>query len=817
MIDLSPARWIWLPSQRCLPNTFVLFRRVLTLNKAVERVSGWITADSRYTLSVNGARVQYGPAPCDPRYQDVDPVDITALLKPGDNVIGVQAHYFGHGDGTWPMGSPGLIARLDVRFADGEQMQLATDAQWLARLDRAHRPGQHPQWYLRALQEEFDARLHPYGWDTPAYTPDAQWLPAMTLPGSSSTPALFAGGPAYLLNADLPRDLTGAVMQPSRISYGLHPRSIPPIDESPVTPARMTGAGRVRWLRAPEDWFENRIPGSFEIQSESIARDAGDGIVLPPTPEGTGWFVTFALHEEVTGWPTIDVSAPEGAVIEIITQESHDPASTLWLDTHFFHWTRLICRAGRNTFACAEWEAHRWIQLHIRNASAAVTIHSVGARRRRFPWPNAARIRCADPDLQRLFDACVNTLHNSAIETLMDGAGRERQQYSGDCGHQAQVIRAVFGETRLPARYLRTFSQGMTHEGFFLDTWPAYDRLARVTQRQLGVTQWGPILDHGLQFMSDCWRHYIETGDRDALSEPYPRLLRFKDYLQAHFDRSDDLLHVTDLGIPVVWIDHDAYKSQRDKQCAYNLAAAYGLFDLAQLAEAFEDRGAARHARALGDVLLRNVKRKFWDKKRKLLVINKPWQEEDGEARLCDRSLALAVLLKIHRDVGACVEALASCPPELGLSYPATANWRLKALAVSGRADLVIRELRERWSVLPSVLHNNTVQETWQVGTDGTGQYSHCAAAPLQVLIQDVLGVQPVEPGYARYEVRPQPALRSLGDVDITVHTPHGPLRAQSRGAEVSLDTPASGVGVLVLENHAHPLSPGQAHVFQWA
>ena len=29
--DLSPARWIWYPSGRTLPNTFILFRRQLQL------------------------------------------------------------------------------------------------------------------------------------------------------------------------------------------------------------------------------------------------------------------------------------------------------------------------------------------------------------------------------------------------------------------------------------------------------------------------------------------------------------------------------------------------------------------------------------------------------------------------------------------------------------------------------------------------------------------------------------------------------------------------------------------------------------------
>ena len=43
------------------------------------------------------------------------------------------------------------------------------------------RPAQPKRWFLRALQEEFDARQHPYGWDTPEFTPHDDWVSAMLL------------------------------------------------------------------------------------------------------------------------------------------------------------------------------------------------------------------------------------------------------------------------------------------------------------------------------------------------------------------------------------------------------------------------------------------------------------------------------------------------------------------------------------------------------------------------------------------------------------------------------------------------------------
>ena len=64
-ITLKPAKWIWLPAQRTLPNSFVLFRREVDLPAAPTRADGWISADSRYKVTINGAKqaVQlFGPA-----------------------------------------------------------------------------------------------------------------------------------------------------------------------------------------------------------------------------------------------------------------------------------------------------------------------------------------------------------------------------------------------------------------------------------------------------------------------------------------------------------------------------------------------------------------------------------------------------------------------------------------------------------------------------------------------------------------------------------------------------------------------------------
>ena len=152
--DLNPARWLWYPSARCLQNTFVFFRRELNLTQSVRRATGWIAADSRYLLEINGQRVQWGPAPADPRWAEADPVDLSHSLNLGKNIIGVTVLYYGQGDGTWPIGKPGFLFWLDLEYADGRTEKLVSDPSWKSYLARAWKPGHYKRWYLRALRRE---------------------------------------------------------------------------------------------------------------------------------------------------------------------------------------------------------------------------------------------------------------------------------------------------------------------------------------------------------------------------------------------------------------------------------------------------------------------------------------------------------------------------------------------------------------------------------------------------------------------------------------------------------------------------------------
>lgn len=800
--DLTDARWVWFPSKRTLANTFVLFRRSLTLATSPRRALGHLTVDSRYLLEVNGRRVQWGPAPSDPRAFELDPVELAPFLNAGENVIAVTALHYGLGDGTWPCGKPGFLFHATIDVPGASSLRITSgDEGWQCQLGKSW-TNRSKRWYLRSLQEEFDARLFPWGWNRPGFRADRTWRRPMPLELANDRTPIASTYNDYAYNA-------GARPEDTQLRL----RTLPPMKETSVA-ARLVTSAWLRWNVDPREHFDYLVPDAYAADRAPSAQKLGGGRYQVVLDGKRAAVLTFDLPEEITGWPAFTIDAPVGTTIELLVHEHHDasPAGRALMDGGRNNWSRLICKAGRLRFEPFDFEAFRWMQVHIHGARGPVTIEDVGARRRQLPFPHQAAVHCGDPGFDRVLRASVNTIANTAQETLVDGMGRERQQYSGDIGHQVQALHLVHGETRLAARFLTTFSQGLTKDGYFMDCWPAYDRLVRLGQRQLDLTPWGPIIDHGVGFLFDNHNHYMLSADVEPLRETYPRLCRFVDYLHG-LRAPDGLLPVENLGVPTVWIDHDAYRAQRHKRCAFNLYVAAALeHAFAPICRLMGHPGRARSAEAFARLLIRRTVATFWSAKHGTFVVNLPWLREDGEPRTCDRSLAQAVLFNQNPrgQNAASLKTLAEAPPSMGLSYPANAIWRQWALAENGHADVVIKEVGTEWASMDAVRLNNTISEHWKVAPDTGNQMCQATLGPIVVTYTSLAGIRPLAPGFARARVRP--AVADLPALTLSAFTVKGPIvfdYEAARARPLRIVMPAGCEGELVLDRgEARGLTP---------
>jgi alpha-L-rhamnosidase len=772
-IDLSPARWIWYPMERCLANTVILFRKTINLNTIPFKAFGFVLADSRYKLTINGKRVQWGPAPCDPRWMEADPLDLTDYLEAGENVIACSVLYFGLGDGTSPIGKPGFIFKLDIEFPDGTSSQIISDDNWQSCLARSWRPGNYKRWFLRSFQEEFDSRLYPYGWDLPGFVPNNNWLASKIYGSNGDKPTVCNGTPEYLWEISGNKDICS-----------IRERSVPLMQETMIHGFTLCEAAWISWKRPAEEYFESITDEAFDFEWGKPAAEIKKGEWLIDVRKDKAATLTFECKEQMVGWPNFTIDAPEGTIVEILVHEAHKPGGPVFLNSHFNSWTRFICREGVNDFETFDFESYRWIQFHIRNYNRPVTLKNIAVRRRMYPWKHNPEIFTNDKVLQRLFDASVNTMYNCAQETIVDGMARERQQYSGDGSHQLHAIYYSFGDAQLPARFVNTFGQGLGTDGVFMDSWPAFDRLARVMERQMQLTGWGPIIDHSVGFCFDSWYYFLYTGKIEALKETYPRLLIFFTYLQNSLGE-DGLVPVEDLGMPSVWIDHLAYKKQRHKQCALNLyVAAMCKHALSKLCSVFGDDDWNMKIADFGKQLEIKCIDKYWDSGKRAFVCNLPWIVEEKEIRYCDRSLATSIIFNQCPDTNneIALKILSECPSELGLSYPCNAIWRYWALAKGKAIQIVIDDFRNRWGIMDSVIENNTLQEFWEVTHDSGHQWSHCAVSPLIMIYHGILGIQPVKPGFEKCTITPQPG--DIEKLSMLAHTVKGTIVFEMAGKQ---------------------------------
>jgi alpha-L-rhamnosidase len=767
-LDLSPAKWIWFPSGRTLPNTFIFFKKLFNLSETPTKATGWILGESRYKLYLNTDRIQWGPAPSDPRWSEADPIDFTGKLKSGQNVIGVEVLFYGFGDGTWPIGKPGFIFKLDLAYQSGKTESIISDESWITQLANAWKPGQYKRWYLRSLQEEFDSRLYPKNWNTEAN--EGFWHNAQAIAGAKAdTPVIASWSRDYLYDAG-GGNISGAE---------LRKRSIPMLNEEFVNVKQLSEQFWIKWEIPADTYFQYVTPEkeSFEVIRENYAKTTVNQWIIEPKSDLAA-VLTFEFEQQHVGFPYFTIEASEGTIIELLVHEGHEiNSSATIMNSHFNSWSKFICKEGKNRFETFDYESLRWLQLHVRNAKGTIKISDVGMRRRVYPFANLPKFACSEPKLDKLFRACVNTIHNQSQETIVDGMARERQQYSGDLGHVLHALMRGFGETKIVARFLNTFSQGLTKAGYFLDTWPAYDRLARLMEREIGITEWGPIIDHGVGFNFDCFYYYQYSGDIEALREVYPRLKTFLKYLKS-IQNVDGTMPVENIGIPAVWIDHNAYKKQKHKECAFSLyVAAMCKIATPVLARAFNDEKFAKEAEDFGVGVLNSTNKKYWDTSKGVFVCNKPWIAEENEVRYCDRSLAMAVLyeLNLSKNHSNSIKILTEKPKELGLSYSANANWRYWALAKGKKMDVVLNEFKNEWYPAPSVQLNNTMAEFLDIKPDNNGQWSHASIAPFYSIYMDIAGVKPLKVGFEEIEIEPQ--MGDLEELIIEHHTIHGSIK----------------------------------------
>jgi hypothetical protein len=169
-------------------NSWLAFRKHVTLASAPASAIADIAVDSKYWLWINGhlavfeGGLKRGPNHTDTYY---DEIDLQPFLTAGDNTIAVLVWYWGKdGDSHQSSGKGGLLFQADI---DGTRV--VSDATWRVRAHTGYvaqtDPG--PNFRLSEWNVQFDARLDLTGWTLPGYD-DSAWATATVKGRTPATP-----------------------------------------------------------------------------------------------------------------------------------------------------------------------------------------------------------------------------------------------------------------------------------------------------------------------------------------------------------------------------------------------------------------------------------------------------------------------------------------------------------------------------------------------------------------------------------------------------------------------------------------------------
>lgn len=496
------------------------FRRTFDLADPVHsKLTVHVSADSRYVLYCNGVCVGRGPAKGDINHHFYDTLDLTSHLQRGRNVLAaivLDMSRVAHRP-AW-LGAPcsvmtyagGFVLEGAVTDAQGAvAVDLQTDARWCVAVDRGYR-FQNEQTTFEGYHGYFEHRVgaqEPAGW-TRADFDDSAWAKA-----------------TVMFKAERREDRRDPASP-----YGLMPRMIPMMEEAmpaPFPDAYVAGGAAVS-------------PAWRNLLSSDAP------LTLPP-----GEKVDLVLDMGVltTAFPRITVSGGTGSVLRLTYAEAlrlpwSTPGAKLLgkqqslanLASHYADentgWT--FDRRGRvagwcdiwepsggeEVFEPLHWRAFRYIGLQITVGPEPLTLHSVRQRFTAYPYRIAATFESSDPKLDRIWAVGLHTMRMCSHETFEDCPHYEQMQYAGDTMITSQLALFTTGDGRLSRQALYHFDWSRLTDGLTQSRYPS--RLVQV------IPAWS------IHWITSIRDYFLCTGDRATVADLLPGVRAVLDWYRRH-------------------------------------------------------------------------------------------------------------------------------------------------------------------------------------------------------------------------------------------------------------------------------------------
>jgi len=434
----------------------------------------------------------------------------------------------------------------------------------------------------------------------------------------------------------------------------------------------------------------------------------------------------------------------------------------------------------------------------------------------------SATFECSDPELNKIWEVGAYTMDLTTREFMMDGIKRDRWTWSGD---------AI--QSYLMNYYLRFDSE-------------AVKRTIRQLRGKDPVTAHiNTILDYTFYWFIALGDYYHYTGDVAFIKEMYARAKSLMDYTIGRLTAEGLAIGQPDDWVFVDWVDFPMHK--RGILCFEQILLYKSLKTMAQCAELCNDTTVSYTEMA--DTLRSRTNQLFWDNKKHAYLHALEPELNEQITKFPNMMAILFGFADAERQQEIMKHVMQNNEVP-AITTPYMRFYELAALCQLGQQKEVLKEIKSYWG---GMLRNgatsfwekyNPEENETPTATIRTSSYDNEAlnspssfllppsptvphlemygrpygkslchawgASPVYLLGKFYLGIEPIEPGYKHYVVKPN--LGGLDYINGKVPTPFGPISIQINKDRLTVSSPQGiGIGTVIFNGQTAELLPGQS------
>jgi alpha-L-rhamnosidase len=535
------------------------------------------------------------------------------------------------------------------------------------------------------------------------------------------------------------------------------------------------GDGRYENLDVLKGAPENDVSREFTVKMPAKAQ-----------PGTTDPSLTLDFEREVTGRVELvsETDAPVWVSVaygESIEELDHDP----YLGTN-------VLRLPLHGTGHGPKSAFRYARIRFLAGGPVLRFRAIHLEDIYYPVQYEGSFESSDPQLNRIWEVGAYTAHLCMQDDIWDAPKRDRGRWMGDTDVSGRVISTAFGDR------------------FLLE-----DTLTRLVGPP-------PVQQHvnGIPGYSSFWftelaNYYRHSGRTKYVESMHERIVQLLQLMDREFDTQNRFINRTNAWLFVDWamnLNGDTPQARGATVIEYIRAYRQGAWLLRQLG----DTETAEHFEQRADALRAAIRSRDWADG----SYGMRWQTNAMAvlAGVADRSQYAAIWNKVLDSVGK-----QTWRPDLVTPYYGA--YVMDAMATMNHRADALNWMRQYWGGMLGE-HATSFWEAYDpawpkdnphvdLQADGRAGYfvslAHgWSAGPTYWLTEQVLGIQPIGPGFSKTTIRPD--LIDLQWARGAEPAPNGLIRVDLKragsGLQAAVDLP-EGVDATVL----YPVAPGTDHV----